>query len=75
MRAGYSLEETLAMATVPPPEQGVMLIAVPLFHVTGLLGWMARAFLVGFKIVFMRRWSVPDAVNLVVQEKIGFIGG
>jgi acyl-CoA synthetase (AMP-forming)/AMP-acid ligase II len=52
-----------------------MLLAVPLFHVTGCLGWMVRAWVMGFKIVFMRRWNVDDAVTLCVDEKIGFIGG
>lgn len=74
LRGGGSLAEAFAAHT-PPPKQGVMLLAVPLFHVTGCLGWMVRAWVMGFKIVFMRRWNVDDAVALCADEKIGFIGG
>ena len=71
---GAPLEEALAVHN-PPEEQGVMLIPVPLFHVTGTLGWMARGFHLGMKMVFMRRWNVEHGVKLIVDEKIGVIGG
>ncbi len=74
LRAGGSVADAFAAHT-PPEAQGVMLLAVPLFHVTGCLGWMVRAWVMGFKIVFMRRWNVDDAVKLCIDEKIGFIGG
>ncbi|BEJ15421.1 hypothetical protein CspHIS471_0500260 [Cutaneotrichosporon sp. HIS471] len=74
MRGGGTLDDAFAVHT-PPPEPGVMLIAVPLFHVTGCLGWMMRAWFLGFKIVFMRRWNVDDAVTLCIDEKINLIGG
>lgn len=74
LRAGGSLEDALAVH-VPPEKQGVMLLAVPLFHVTGCLGWMVRAWVMGFKMVFMRRWNVDHAAKLCVDEGIGFIGG
>lgn len=74
MRGGGTLEEALAAHT-PPPHQPVMLLAVPLFHVTGNLGWMIRAFHMGLKMVFMRRWNVDDAIDLMIAEKITFVGG
>lgn len=74
LRSGGSLEDALAVH-VPPPQAGVMLLAVPLFHVTGCLGWMVRAWFMGFKMVFMRRWNVDEAVKLCVDERIGYIGG
>lgn len=74
LRGGGTLDEALAVH-IPPEKQGVMLIPVPLFHVTGCLGWMVRAWVMGFKMVFMRRWNVEHAVKLCVEEGIGFIGG
>jgi acyl-CoA synthetase (AMP-forming)/AMP-acid ligase II len=71
---GGSLEDALA-AHNPPEVQGTMLLPVPLFHVTGSMGWMMRAFQMGMKMAFMRRWSVPDGIKLIVDEKIGVIGG
>ncbi|GMK56052.1 hypothetical protein CspeluHIS016_0211080 [Cutaneotrichosporon spelunceum] len=74
LRAGGTVEEAFSVHT-PPPEPGVMLIAVPLFHVTGCLGWMMRAWFLGFKVVFMRRWNVDDAVKLCIDERVNLIGG
>lgn len=74
MRMGGTVEMALA-AHDPPETQGAMLLAVPLFHVTGLLGWMSRGVHMGMKMVFMKRWSTSAAVKLCVAEKIGVIGG
>ncbi|KAL1406692.1 hypothetical protein Q8F55_008398 [Vanrija albida] len=74
LRAGEPLASALAVAE-PPPVQPVMLLAVPLFHVTGSLGWLVRAFVVGARMVFMRRWNVEDAAALMAAEKVGFFGG
>lgn len=64
-----------AAALTPPPEQGNVLMPVPLFHVTGLLASMTRMFHIGARMVFMRRWSVPDAVKLLVKFQIRNVGG
>lgn len=74
MRAGGDVE-TARKSHNPPPEQGVALLAVPLFHCTGTLAWLIRAFLMGHKMVFMRYWSVKEAVKLMQDEKIRVIGG
>lgn len=52
-----------------------MLLPVPLFHVTGVCGWMMRGMYLGAKIAYLRRWSVPDAVKVIVDEKINVFGG
>lgn len=62
-------------AHAPPPQQLVTLAPVPLFHVTGLLAGMVRIFASGTKMVFLRRWSVPDAVKLIVEHNIKSLGG
>ncbi|TXT12782.1 hypothetical protein VHUM_01183 [Vanrija humicola] len=74
LRAGEPLESALAVAE-PPEVQPVMLLPVPLFHVTGSLGWLVRAWVVGGRLVFVRRWNVEDAARLMVEEKVAFFGG
>lgn len=74
LRAGAPI--SMALAThAPPPEQLVILMPVPLFHVTGLLASTVRVFFAGSKMVFQRRWSVPDAVKLILDQKVAMLGG
>jgi acyl-CoA synthetase (AMP-forming)/AMP-acid ligase II len=69
-------------AGLTPPElptasdaQRVVLLSIPLFHVTGCLSWLMRAVFAGSKMVMMRRWDVQEAVGLIEQEKVTVIGG
>ncbi|WRT69457.1 uncharacterized protein IL334_006443 [Kwoniella shivajii] len=69
-------------AGIPPPPlpkptdpQRTLLLAIPLFHVTGCLSWLMRAFFAGSKMVLMRRWNTAEAVNLIVDENVRIIGG
>lgn len=72
LRAGMTFKEIL---TAPKPPPSVMLLAVPLFHVTGSIALTLRAVNLGSKIVFQRRWSVPDAIKLILEHKVTYIGG
>jgi acyl-CoA synthetase (AMP-forming)/AMP-acid ligase II len=74
LRAGAPVSMALG-AHAPPPEQLNVLMPVPLFHVTGLLAVTVRCFFAGSKLVFQRRWSVPDAVKLCLDQKIHMISG
>ncbi|NVJ69615.1 MAG: acyl--CoA ligase [Alphaproteobacteria bacterium] len=57
--------------TNPDPDfQPVMLVAVPFFHVTGLLPVLFVSAIIGRKIVLMHKWDVEDAFRLVEQEKV-----
>lgn len=60
---------------VPSPKQSAILVAVPMFHVMGSLAWFCRSLNIGAKCVFMRRWNVGDAINLIQSENINVIGG
>ncbi|WVQ79445.1 hypothetical protein IAT38_001543 [Cryptococcus sp. DSM 104549] len=71
LRAGLSLPKSLS----PDDPQKVSFLAIPLFHVTGCLSWLLRAFVTGSKLVMMRRWNVNQAVKLCVEEKVNLIGG
>jgi acyl-CoA synthetase (AMP-forming)/AMP-acid ligase II len=59
----------------PTDPQKTVLLSIPLFHVTGCLSWLMRAFFAGSKMVYLRRWSGDDAVRLILQEKVTVIGG
>lgn len=56
------------------PQRNVFL-AIPLFHVTGCLSWLMRAFFAGSKMVLMRRWDVNEAARLIMSENVIVIGG
>ncbi|KAL1405668.1 hypothetical protein Q8F55_009307 [Vanrija albida] len=75
MRMGVPFEMALPAVHEPPAEGPAVLMPVPLFHVTGLLAVMIRMFVAGAKMIFMRRWSVPDAVKLMVNHNIRLISG
>ncbi|BEI96387.1 hypothetical protein CcaverHIS631_0113360 [Cutaneotrichosporon cavernicola] len=74
LRAGLSVAELGAMMSAPAP-QGVSLISIPLFHVTGNLASLLGTIGKGGKMVFQRKWNVKDAVKLVVDEKVTTMGG
>ncbi|MDQ0339944.1 long-chain acyl-CoA synthetase [Caldalkalibacillus uzonensis] len=49
------------------------LIAVPLFHVTGLIGQLLHMILVGGTSVLMRRHQTEPFIRLMAEEKISFL--
>ncbi|WOO80581.1 3-[(3aS,4S,7aS)-7a-methyl-1,5-dioxo-octahydro-1H-inden-4-yl]propanoyl:CoA ligase [Vanrija pseudolonga] len=74
LRAGGSYADAQARLN-PPATQNVMLVPVPLFHVTGCLSWLIKAMTFGSKVVFMRRWDVDTAIDLISSERVNVIGG
>jgi long-chain acyl-CoA synthetase len=58
-----------------PEVQPAILLAVPLFHVTGLHSLFLLSFPVGRKIVMMRKWDVDLALELIESEKITHVNG
>lgn len=67
------MQDLAAMAANPQPSTS--LVSIPVFHVTGCLAVLVRSIGAGGKLVFQRRWSVPDAIKLIVNEKVNVIGG
>jgi len=53
-----------------PTFQTKMLVAVPFFHVTGLLPVMMVSAVIGRKLVLMHKWDVEEALRLVEAEGI-----
>ncbi len=64
-----------AKADAEPARQSCFILAVPLFHVTGLVPVMLGSFVGGSKLVIMHRWEAGRALELIEQEKVtNFVG-
>ncbi|MFP6654217.1 MAG: class I adenylate-forming enzyme family protein, partial [Myxococcota bacterium] len=59
----------------PHPFDPCFILAVPLFHVTGLVPVMLSCFMNGFRLVMMYKWSPERALELIEREKVTqFVG-
>jgi len=58
-----------------PEVQPAILLAIPLFHVTGLHSLFLLSLAVGRKIVMMRKWDADVALELIQAERITHING
>ena len=59
----------------PNPYDTCFILAVPLFHVTGLVPVMLSCFLNGIKLVIMYKWTPERALELVERERVTqFVG-
>jgi acyl-CoA synthetase (AMP-forming)/AMP-acid ligase II len=58
-----------------PEIQPAILLAIPLFHVTGLNSLFLLSLAVGRKVVMMRKWDVDVALELIEAEKITHFNG
>nr|XP_019043272.1 long-chain fatty acid CoA ligase [Kwoniella bestiolae CBS 10118]OCF22202.1 long-chain fatty acid CoA ligase [Kwoniella bestiolae CBS 10118] len=75
--ARAALRAGLPIPPLPKPTdpQRTLLLAIPLFHVTGCLSWLMRAFFAGSRVIMMRRWNTEEAIRLIVKENVRVIGG
>jgi long-chain acyl-CoA synthetase len=60
---------------VVPTEQGGTLLAVPLFHVTGLHSSYLGSYRLQRRIVCMYRWDAEKAAQLIDQHRLTSVGG
>ena len=51
------------------------ILAVPLFHVTGLIPVMLSAFAAGIKLVMMYKWNPERALELIERERVTMFVG
>jgi long-chain acyl-CoA synthetase len=59
----------------PSPFDACFILAVPLFHVTGLVPVMLSCFMNGIKLVMMYKWSPERALELIERERVTqFVG-
>jgi long-chain acyl-CoA synthetase len=62
-------------ARAPSPYPPTLILAVPLFHVTGCIPVMLSAFSAGMKLVIMYRWDADKALQLIESERVTtFVG-
>ncbi|QQV76188.1 acyl--CoA ligase [Sphingomonas aliaeris] len=60
---------------VPDPIPRTMLIVIPLFHVTACSASLMGVIATGSKVIFMRKWDVIRAMELIESEKVNVTGG
>jgi acyl-CoA synthetase (AMP-forming)/AMP-acid ligase II len=66
----------LAMAQgITLPAQQVMLLNVPLFHITGSVPVMLVSVAIGRKMVIMHRWDAGEALQLIEKERCTYFVG
>jgi long-chain acyl-CoA synthetase len=62
-------------AKEPNPFETCFILAVPLFHVTGLVPVMLSCFMNGIKLVMMYKWTPERALELIERERVTqFVG-
>jgi len=63
------------LGTVIMPAGNVLLLGVPLFHITAVGGVFLRSIATGSKVVIMRKWDAGVALDIIEHEKVtGFTG-
>jgi len=71
----------LARAEGPPAQSATpaypptLILAVPLFHVTGCIPVMLSSFATGMKLVIMYRWDAEKALQLIESERVTIFVG
>ena len=72
---GLALLQLSAADGVPAPGQQVMLLNVPLFHITGAVPVLLVSIAIGRKMVIMHKWDAGDALRLIALEKATYFVG
>jgi long-chain acyl-CoA synthetase len=72
---GLALLQLSAAAGAPTPGQQVMLLNVPLFHITGAVPVLLVSIAIGRKMVIMHKWDAGDALRLIALEKATYFVG
>jgi acyl-CoA synthetase (AMP-forming)/AMP-acid ligase II len=57
------------------PDQQVMLLNVPLFHITGSVPVLLVSVAIGRKLVIMHRWDAGEALRLIEKERCTYFVG
>lgn len=60
---------------IKAPEQQVMLLNVPLFHITGSVPVMLVSVAIGRKMIIMHKWDAGEALRLIEKERCTYFVG
>lgn len=72
---GLAMLELSRQKGASMPDQQVMLLNLPLFHVTGLIPVMLVSIAIGRKLIIMHRWDAGTALRLIEEEKVTYFVG
>ena len=81
MAAAYSNARSFIRRGEAPPQpdpeapQRVLLLSIPLFHVTACFAALMPAVIQGGKVVLTRRWDPVEAFGLIARERVTNAGG
>ncbi|QXQ06312.1 acyl--CoA ligase [Sphingosinicellaceae bacterium] len=73
--AGLALLELGTRAGIAPAEQQIMLLNVPLFHITGSVPVLLVSIAIGRKMVIMHKWDAGEALRLIESERATYFVG
>jgi acyl-CoA synthetase (AMP-forming)/AMP-acid ligase II len=72
---GLSMLQLAMAGGVSLPAQQVMLLNVPLFHITGLVPVLLVSMAIGRKLVIMHRWDAGEALRMIEAERCTYFVG
>ncbi|GGI90332.1 fatty acid--CoA ligase [Polymorphobacter multimanifer] len=72
---GLALLSLAQQQGIAPPAQQVMLLNVPLFHITGSVPVMLVSVAIGRKMVIMHKWDAGEALRLIEKERATYFVG
>ncbi len=72
---GLALLSLAQQQGIAAPAQQVMLLNVPLFHITGSVPVMLVSVAIGRKMVIMHKWDAGEALRLIEKERATYFVG
>jgi acyl-CoA synthetase (AMP-forming)/AMP-acid ligase II len=72
---GLAMLQLAQAAGTQLPDQQVMLLNVPLFHITGSVPVLLVSVAIGRKLVIMHRWDAGEALRLIEKERCTYFVG
>lgn len=72
---GLAMLQLAQGSGVSLPEQQVMLLNVPLFHITGSVPILLVSVAIGRKLVIMHKWDAGEALKLIEKERATYFVG
>ncbi len=72
---GLALLHLSAATGAVQPEQQVMLLNVPLFHITGSVPVLLVSIAIGRKMIIMHKWDAGEALRTIAEEKATYFVG
>merc|ERR1711963_1276050 len=58
------------LGVVIMPAGNVLMLAVPLFHITAVAGVFLRSISTGSTLVIMKKWDAGTALDIIEKEKV-----